>query len=202
MWFQLLFQVIAVLLMILFTRQSNGLNYRFIAEDDEFFAECDKAPSNALNFHGMADLSQITFARNDGIIAISGNATATWPIKPGDRIEGKGVMFWYDRGIWHPTQFSMTVHDCCAVMYDKPQYWYKYWTKHIINSEEIKDQCFNPGTKMLHEPFELDIIMPFTGLPLNGRYKVVTTLRAFDKSNVQRDTSVCLQAIGEFERLN
>ncbi|EDW12559.2 uncharacterized protein Dmoj_GI17736 [Drosophila mojavensis] len=131
MWFQLTFRVNAVLLLILFARQSNGLSYRFIPEDDEFFEDCDNAPRNALNIHGFVDTSQISFTRNNGIITVSGNATTIWNIKPGDRIE--------------PTQFSMTVRDCCAVIYDKPQYWYKYWTQHITNREEIKDQCFYPG---------------------------------------------------------
>ncbi|XP_017856805.1 PREDICTED: uncharacterized protein LOC108609597 [Drosophila arizonae] len=202
MCFQLAFRVNAVLLLILFARQSNGLIYRFIPEDDEFFEDCDNAPSNALNLHGFVDTSQISFSRNNGIITVSGNTTAIWNIKPGDRIEGKAVMFQYDRGIWRPTQFSVTVRNCCAVIYDKPQYWYKYWTQHITNREEIKDQCFYPGTKMIYEPFEIDVLMQFTGLPLNGRYKIVTTFRAFDKRNVQRDTIICLQTVGEFERLD
>jgi len=43
-----------------------------------------------------------------------------------------------------PTVLSINVNDFCKVMYDKNQYWFKYWTQYIIN--DVKDKCVNsPG---------------------------------------------------------
>ncbi|XP_023179116.1 uncharacterized protein LOC111605018 [Drosophila hydei] len=201
MWFELESRG-AFLFLILFARQASALKYLFVPEDDDFFADCPKSSSNVLNVHGMADMSKLTLARNNGKISISGNSTMIWNIKPGDRIEMVGKLYQFVRGKWLQTPFSMTVPDSCPLLYDKPQYWYKYWTRHIINAEDIKDKCFYPGTKLIHEPFDVNVVMQFTGLPLSGRYKIVTTFKAFDQKNVQRDTSICIEVFGEFERIN
>jgi len=48
----------------------------------------------------------------------------------------------YNRGSWEPTVFSMATPDFCASMFDENQSWFKYWTKHISNRDEVMEKCF------------------------------------------------------------
>lgn len=130
-------------------------------------------------------------------------------------------LFKFDRISWVQTPFGLTISDICPFLYDKPQYWYKYWTQFITNKEDVKDKCFYPGvsllnvnlfvntcfvfflqTKFIHEPFVISLVFDVTGLPINGRHKIVITIRAFYSMNVERETSICIELVGEFERLN
>ncbi|XP_017856806.1 PREDICTED: uncharacterized protein LOC108609598 [Drosophila arizonae] len=192
----------AVLFLIFIVKISYALKYQFIPEDDEFFGDCSNQPNNVLNIYGVLDTSEFTVSRQDDIIYMSGNATYKWNIQPGDRIEMSFQLFKFDRIAWVQTLFGMTVRNMCAVLYDEPQYWYKYWTKYITNKEDVKDKCMYPGTKIIHEPFSLNLIFDFTGLPLSGRHKVICTIRAFNANNVERETSICIEVEGHFERLN
>lgn len=55
-------------------------------------------------------------------------------------------MMHFNRGTWEPTVFSVATPDFCSVMFDEDQYWYKYWTKHILNREEAEKNCLRvPG---------------------------------------------------------
>lgn len=55
-------------------------------------------------------------------------------------------MMHFNRGTWEPTVFSVATPDFCSVMFDEDQYWYKYWTKHILNREEVEQKCLRtPG---------------------------------------------------------
>ncbi|XP_030080348.1 uncharacterized protein LOC111605037 [Drosophila hydei] len=89
----------------------------------------------------------------------------------------------------------------CSVMYKESDYWYQYWTRFVTNKEDVKNECFYPGTKLIYEPFNLSVTMDFTGIPLNGRYNVIATIKAFSLKNVERDTSICFGIEGEFNRL-
>ncbi|EDW12558.2 uncharacterized protein Dmoj_GI24062 [Drosophila mojavensis] len=111
-------------------------------------------------------------------------------------------LFKFDRINWVQTPFGMTVTDICPILYDEPQYWYKYWTQFITNKEDVKDECIYPGTKFIYEPFVINLIFDMTGLPLHGRHKIVVTIRAFSWMNVERESSICIELLGEFERLS
>lgn len=57
-----------------------------------------------------------------------------------------GNLLFFDRGAWQPTTLNMMVRDFCAVMYDKKQLWYTDWSSHVVNRDEIKDNCIKvPG---------------------------------------------------------
>jgi len=52
----------------------------------------------------------------------------------------------FEWGSWQPTVYSMKVSNVCSIMYDKNQYWYILWLKHVTNLEEVKGKCLNvPG---------------------------------------------------------
>ncbi|XP_023179149.1 uncharacterized protein LOC111605045 [Drosophila hydei] len=192
----------AVFFIILLVRQSSALKYLFVPENDEFFSDCSKQPDNVLNINGLFDMSNFTIMQKDGVIQMSGNSTVIWQIHPGDRIQVSFQLFRFDRIGWFQTPFSMTVFNICPILYDEPQYWYKYWTKNIINKEDVKDKCVSPGTQLIHKPFELNLVFELTGLPLNGRYKNIVTVKPFSAKNVMRKTNICIEVEGQFERLN
>ncbi|XP_043865069.1 uncharacterized protein LOC6577150 [Drosophila mojavensis] len=111
-------------------------------------------------------------------------------------------LFKFDRIAWLQTPFGMTIRDMCPVLFDEPQYWYKYWTKYITNKDDFKGKCPDQGKNLFYEPFSLNLFIELTGLPLNGRYKVVMTAKAFSPNNEERETSICVEVEGQFERLN
>jgi len=48
----------------------------------------------------------------------------------------------------------MMVRDFCAVMYDKKQLWYTDWSSHVMNTDEIKDNCIKvPGVGSISSPY-------------------------------------------------
>ncbi|XP_030080420.1 uncharacterized protein LOC111605043 [Drosophila hydei] len=190
----------AVLFVILFPRQSRALRYIFDPEFDDFFDDCHNSASNVINIHELCDLSELTFMREDDKMSVVGNVTIKWNIQLGDRIEASFQLFRFDRINWQQTPFGMTVHNFCPILFDEPQYWYKYWTKYIINKEEVKEKCFYSGSKLIHEPFTISMIFDFTGLPLHGRYKIVTTVKAFNSENVEREISACFEVEGKFHK--
>ncbi|XP_030241129.1 uncharacterized protein LOC115562993 [Drosophila navojoa] len=201
MLFQIKFQY-AIFGAILFTWQSSALKYLFVPEDDQFYSECQNSALNVLNVHEMSDMSELTFTREDDKITVLGNASFKWNIQPGDRVLMSFQLFKFDRISWVQTPFGMTIADICPILFDKPQYWYKYWTQYITNKEDVKSKCFYPGSKFIHEPFVINLIFDVTGLPLHGRHKIVVTIRAFNWMNMERETSICIELLGEFERLN
>lgn len=65
-----------------------------------------------------------------------------------------GNLLFFDRGAWQPTTLNMMVRDFCAVMYDKKQLWYTDWSSHVMNREEIKDNCIKvPGVGSISSPY-------------------------------------------------
>lgn len=52
-------------------------------------------------------------------------------------------MWRYERGSWEPTIFAINEKNFCNVMYNKDQYWYKYWTIHVTNLKEVESKCIN-----------------------------------------------------------
>lgn len=109
-------------------------------------------------------------------------------------------LFRFDRGEWMKTLYRLTVRDLCNKLHDEKQHWYSCWSKHIINLNDVKDKCFNPGTKLVYEPYVVDISFNFDGPPMNGRHKIILRLKAFDTLMRERDTSICVAILGEMSR--
>ncbi|EDW03668.1 uncharacterized protein LOC6561662 [Drosophila grimshawi] len=200
MWFEpkIVFEVV---LLILFLNQSSAIKYRFNFENEGVFSDCANEPRSVKNMEGLADLSEMTFKYNMEFVALSGNITYIWDIQPGDRVQCDIQVFRFDRGSWLPTILSLSIADMCSKLYDESQYWYKSWTKNIINIDEIKDKCVYPGTKAIHKSFDLDIVIEISGLPWRGLHKMIFRFKAFDSKNVIRPTSICFAIVGEIERM-
>ncbi|XP_043863669.1 uncharacterized protein LOC6572349 isoform X2 [Drosophila mojavensis] len=103
--------------------------------------------------------------------------------------------------MWQQTPYSMKIRDFVPALFDRNLDFYKYWTRHIMNREEIRQTMFYPGTVLIHEPFDVNVTMESNGMPINGRYKFTTIIKAFDSNNVQRDTYICFEVIGDVNRL-
>ncbi|KRG05284.1 uncharacterized protein Dmoj_GI18506 [Drosophila mojavensis] len=95
----------------------------------------------------------------------------------------------------------MKIHDFVPALFDRNLDFYKYWTRHIINRKEIRHTIFYPGTIVIHEPFDVNVTVESNGMPINGRYKFTTIIKAFDSNNVRRDTYICFEVIGDVNRL-
>ncbi|XP_030564464.1 uncharacterized protein LOC115765180 isoform X2 [Drosophila novamexicana] len=137
--------VYQVLILILFERQSSALKYKFIPENEDLVTDCPNKPSNVHNFNGLFDTSDSTFKTDFVSVRFAGNLTCVWNIQSGDRIQGTFEIKRFDRGSWQPTVFNMFVRDFCSSLFQKEQYWYKYWSKYIINREQVNDKCILPG---------------------------------------------------------
>lgn len=118
---------------------------------------------------------------------------------------------------------SIEINDFCKVLYDKNQVWYKYWTQYVTNADDVKDKCLNvPGvgftkifflislklsvfcfsqTKVMHRPFETELILDFPGFSMEGLHKVVVIFKAFDEQRVQQGPTVCTEILGMIEPL-
>ncbi|XP_034489067.1 uncharacterized protein LOC117792871 [Drosophila innubila] len=133
---------------------------------------------------------------------VSGNATCLWDIQKTDRISLTATSYRYDRGEWYYGLLSITYPDFCRALFDEREFLYMYWGKFINNKNEIKDKCINvPGTKIVFEPFEENMIFDYPGLPVYGLFKMELTFKAYNKQSKQRPTSVCTEIIGEMNRL-
>ncbi|XP_064549144.1 uncharacterized protein LOC135435844 [Drosophila montana] len=192
--------VYQVLILILFGRQSSATKYKFLLENEDIFTDCPNKPSNVHNINGVFDTSEGTFETDFVTVLFTGNLTCVWNIQPGDRIQMTFEIKRFDRGSWQPTVFNINVRDFCSSLYEEEQYWYKYWSKYIINKEQVREKCILPGTKFIHEPFNVDLLFEARGLTLIGRHKLVYTFKAFDTNGVERETSICLEILGEFQR--
>ncbi|XP_017837798.1 uncharacterized protein LOC108596493 [Drosophila busckii] len=179
-------------------------DYEMILEDSDVFEDCTDAPPGAVNIHGLMDLSDITMHLDGYKVRVEGTARTNWNIQPGDRIAGGITIMKFNRGLWEPTLLNIATQDFCKMMYNPNEYWYKYWTRFVTNAADVKDKCLsNPGTIMEHEPFDLEMrLYNMRGPILQGRYKLVATLEAFDKENHRRPESVCFEIRGDFEQIN
>ncbi|XP_064535165.1 uncharacterized protein LOC135426101 [Drosophila montana] len=174
--------------------------YNGIVEDADLFSNCVNQPKNTLGFHGLFNLSELHFDTESDPVIISGNSTSIWDIKPTDIIQVSFEMLRYDRGSWQPTTFAISVPNLCPTMYNENQYWYKAWLKYVTNKNKIRRKCLSPGTKFEYEPFFMDIKMETNVGDMNGRFKLVFQLKAFDEFHRIRPTSICFEIKFELDR--
>ncbi|XP_033156188.1 uncharacterized protein LOC117138297 [Drosophila mauritiana] len=188
-----------VLLLLFGVTSSWATDYELLLEDPDIFSPCTEGPPGSINIHQAVNLDDIVVDQEGDILHVSGNATVVWDVQPTDRITARLDLFHFNRGNWEPTVFSMATQNFCSIMYDKNQYWYKYWTRFIINRHEVEKKCFRgPDTLLAHEPFDLRLKFEnFRGPLLRGRYKIVVLFNALDERNIPRPNPICLEIRGE-----
>ncbi|XP_017031057.1 uncharacterized protein CheB42b [Drosophila kikkawai] len=186
------------LLVIFGVTRSWAVDYEMLIEDPDIYSRCTEGPPDSITVQEAFDLDDLTIAMESDILHVSGNVTAKWEVHPTDRIVARVDILHFNRGTWDPTVFSMVTQDFCSVMYDRNQYWFKYWTTYVTNRHEVVHQCLSTGTILVHEPFDVRLkMMNYRGPELRGRYKMMITLKAFDK-NLPRPSSICTEIRGEF----
>ncbi|XP_034115252.1 uncharacterized protein LOC117575231 [Drosophila albomicans] len=199
-------RVILLVLVIIGTLEnfSSAAKFKTTIFDDYVYGDCDNQPENVLNIKTAFDTSEFIIHNDVDNVTLSGNLTSRWDIQKTDRLEGIFQLHYLDHGSWQPTMYSIRLKNVCAVMYDKNQHWYKAWTSHIINIDEVKDNCVNvPGTKLIHEPFELVFIFDLrTPIDTNGLYRLFIAIAAYDESSRKRDTSICFTIRVQFEKID
>ncbi|KPU80404.1 uncharacterized protein Dana_GF19882 [Drosophila ananassae] len=113
-------------------------------------------------------------------ISVDGNVTFWWDIDPKDRLEASCSVSYFDRGNWQPTVLNIKYKDFCVAMFDPKQFWYKLWTKNIVNAEYVTKMCPLSGTVLILEPYTLKMQFGID-VPLKpGRYKIIIFLSAVD----------------------
>ncbi|XP_017093593.2 uncharacterized protein [Drosophila bipectinata] len=178
-------------------------DYEMLLEDPDIFSPCTEPPPGSAGIRGLLNMDDLVKSQEDETIHVSENASTTWELQPTDRISARFAMMHFNRGTWEPTVFSVATPDFCSVMFDEDQYWYKYWTKNILNRDEVEEKCLRtPGTILAHKPFDVVLrMMNIRGATLNGRYKAVVTFEAFDEKNAPRPNTICFEVRGEVEKL-
>ncbi|XP_060666672.1 uncharacterized protein LOC132798731 [Drosophila nasuta] len=179
----------------------SGFKYKLILENEEIFTPCINKLPNVVDLPELFDISEFHTKEDGDELTVSGNMTSKWNYEPTDRIDGFVTLYRYERREWVATLYSMTVKDVCSVIYDDKQYWYELWTKHIISSKNVRENCLMSGAKFIYEPFVVDIHIDIKAVVPLGRNKFVIYLKAFDKDLNVRDPMLCLEIIGDVIRL-
>ncbi|KAH8421039.1 hypothetical protein KR222_005238 [Zaprionus bogoriensis] len=197
-YFFLLFQTLFVL------ECCSAARIRFNPENDLFFSDCPDQPKNVLSIRQILDLTDLSIAMKYGMVDFAGNMTSTWRIQKSDRLQVRFELWKFDRGSWVRTMYNILVKSFCPLLFDPNQYWYQFWSKYVINAEEIKENCFNvPGTIIAHDPFTIDMLFDVPrSIDMSGHFKIIIKFYAFDRMNVQRDTNMCTEILGELDTLD
>ncbi|KAH8281034.1 hypothetical protein KR054_007294 [Drosophila jambulina] len=223
--------------------------YELVFSDEGLFTACSDPAPGTLDIHGYVDSSEFsTTLEADGLL-MSGNITNIWDIQPQDRVQvtknSKGSaltrfnllriymfqsvikLFYFDRGTWTPTFYSVTSNDFCKEFYDPKLPWHKYWFRHLTNLEDVKDKCVAPGvgtiktyknndynyleiflnllpqTKHIFETFLLSATMTMPIAKLReGLYKIQLTFQAFDENGIERPTRICSEILGNLQKVS
>ncbi|XP_020815020.1 uncharacterized protein LOC110189317 [Drosophila serrata] len=186
-----------LLLFIFGVTRSWAVDYEMLIEDPDIFSPCTEGPPDSITVQEAFNFDDLTISMESDTLHVSGNATVKWEAQPTDKIVVQIDILHFNRGFWEPTVFSMSTQDFCASMYDKNQYWFKYWTTFITNRDEVESQCLATGTFLVHEPFDVRFkMMNYRGPELRGRYKMVITIKALHKK-LPRPSSICMEIRGE-----
>ncbi|XP_016984182.1 uncharacterized protein LOC108048180 [Drosophila rhopaloa] len=178
-------------------------DYDLHIEDPEVYSPCTDGPPGSISIPEAFDMTHMVFYQDEEGIHISGNYTVKWDLPRTDRISATFKVMYFNRGSWEPTILSQVTTNLCAVMFDKNQYWYKYWFQHIVNKEDLKKNCITTKDSVaVLNPFIMLLrLNNINGTSFRGRYKVVFLLEAFDEKNKRRPTSVCFEFRGEVEKV-
>nr|NP_652269.3 chemosensory protein A 98a [Drosophila melanogaster]AAF56814.3 chemosensory protein A 98a [Drosophila melanogaster] len=187
---------IIILALVSLFYKANGAFYELSVADEEIFSSCPNPEPGTLDIHGLFDFSEFSTSLEADGLTVSGNQTLVWDIQRGDRVQLFIKLFYFDRGTWTSTAFSILSQDFCKTMYDKSNVLYEPWTGHVMN--DVKDQCINaPGTKLILDTYFLSLSASVTVPLREGRYKTTIKFRAFDSKGTERPTSICCEVIGD-----
>ncbi|XP_070134840.1 uncharacterized protein CheB42a [Drosophila bipectinata] len=182
---------------------TEAFNYMFIMDDDGLLAPCESQPGNLINFRdGLFDMTNAKLGKFNGKLSMEGDLAVVWDdVQPEDTLAFLGQIYKWEHNSWQKTMFSASSKNFCRSMFEKGQYWYDFWTKHITNADEIMKQCLNTkGAVLKHELFE-PVLKGSLNVPnLDGRYKLVLTIDAIDKNNVKRPVTACTEFRGIVKR--
>lgn len=119
----------------------------------------------------------------------------------------------FQRGTWQPTTWSGRVLNFCSVQYDVKTMWYQTWSSHIPEDERKCLNNYGVGSLFQSGLFYsrcsyLQHVYHYRDMDVNtvdefitnmeGRYKIVIQISAFDEFNVKRPNSICFEIIGEY----
>ncbi|KAH8404705.1 hypothetical protein KR215_010845 [Drosophila sulfurigaster] len=183
---------------------SSTAKFKTTIFDDYVYGACDNQPENVLNVNTAFDTSEFIINNDVDNVTLSGNLTSRWNIQKTDRLEvsiGIFQLHYLDHGSWQPTMYSIRIKNVCAVMFDKNQHWYKPWTSHIINIDDVKDNCVNvPGVSYCsYQTLSSDLQFNNQMATVEGPHKIQIQLKAFDKFGKLRPTSICFELKAYFE---
>ncbi|EDV54509.1 uncharacterized protein LOC6548263 [Drosophila erecta] len=192
-------------LVILFVALANtwATDYNALIDDQGIFMPCSEAPAGSLGPHDGFNFDNMVMSMEPEGIYVSGNMTVKLNFSISDRISARFSVMQYERGTWQPTMFNLHSPNFCKVMFDADQYWFKYWLKNIRNREEVREKCLKvKDTVLVYDEFLMVLKLENVSTPnLQGRYKAVITLEAFDEHDVRRPASFCAEIRGELERV-
>nr|XP_017001556.2 uncharacterized protein LOC108060377 [Drosophila takahashii] len=177
---------------------AGATEYQLILDEDGHLAPCEHHPGNPSNFDAMVDMTTVNVTNSGNKMAVEGQQSVIWKdVQPGDNIKISVQILRMEKGSWQKTMFGTSSNNFCKNMFDKNQMWYQFWTKYITNSDEIKSKCLNtPGAVIKYQPYEIELRANLNVPNLDGRYKVVLLIEAFDKRNVKRPVSICTEFRG------
>ncbi|XP_016940756.4 uncharacterized protein CheB42a [Drosophila suzukii] len=187
-----------ILVLQVFICWAEAIEYQFVVDEDGIFAPCEDQHGNPSNIDGLLDMSTVKVTNAGNKISIEGEHAVVWKdVQPEDTIKLFGQVYRQEKGTWQKTMFSGSSNNFCHNMFENNQYWFKFWTQYIKNSDEIKNKCLNTlGAVLRYEQFELDLKGNLNAPNLEGRYKLVVQIEAFDKRNVKRPVSICTELRG------
>ncbi|XP_075169634.1 uncharacterized protein LOC142241735 [Haematobia irritans] len=173
--------------------------YQYFFANEDIFEACDDAPKDSKGIGDPFEYSQMTWAFDEGSAHLEGNLTCIWEgVEASDRIEGRAELYKFQRGAWQPTVFSVYIMDVCAMQFDNNFIGYQIWTQHI-NEQDRK--CLNNYNQTYrHRPYDVNTTFEFN-TNVEGRYKTIVTLKAFDKFSIQRPKVICYAIEGEFVKV-
>nr|AAM18382.1 putative pheromone response factor [Drosophila melanogaster] len=177
---------------------AGATEYQLTLDKDGLLAPCENQPGNPSGFEAMVDTSSLKVHNLGSKVRIEGEQKVVWKdVQPGDTLKVFGQVYRLDKGTWQKTMFTASSNNFCKNMFDKNQYWYNFWTKYISNSDEIKEKCLTtPGAVLKYKDYELDLKTSLNVPNLDGRYKLVVQIEAFDKRNVRRPVPICIEFRG------
>ncbi|XP_020815019.1 uncharacterized protein LOC110189316 [Drosophila serrata] len=190
------------LLLVLSVTWSWAMDYELLLEEPDLFSPCTDGPPGSISIQEAFNSENFTISMESDILHLSGNVTSRWEVEPTDRVSARISLFYFNRGTWEPTVYSISVNNFCPLMYDRNQYWFKYWTKYVSNRHEVEHLCLSAGAVFVHNPYDMKMRLDdFRGPVLRGRHKILIICTAFSNTNVQRPVSFCFEIRGEVLRI-
>ncbi|KAH8317135.1 hypothetical protein KR074_001963 [Drosophila pseudoananassae] len=170
--------------------------YEYALEDEQVFSECQEKLPEYLDIDKLFDFSKWTTTMGEEGVSVKGNITLLWDIDPKDRIEASCSVSYFDRGSWQSTVLNIKYKDFCVSMFDPKQFWYKFWTKHVLNAEYVTKVCPLPGTTLIMEPYTLNLQFGIDAPLKQGRYKIIILISAVGTDGKVRDDKICTEVRG------